>query len=121
MEWAPNPVMDLPPLADFVKTAIGKFKLSPKNAQFVAVWGDLNCGPLSPCLAFEADAKNYILEPSGLYAFHAGTRLSTAEASAIRNFGSYQAAKQRLATDEALVSLATEGWAIARRVSAPPG
>jgi hypothetical protein len=121
MTWAPNPVLDLPLLVEVVNRAINDFKVAPSNAHFVAAWGDLNCEPLDPCLAFEADGRNHVLARTGLYAFHVGTRLPVSEASAIRNFASYHDAKAKLAADEALVSLGTEGWAVARKVVPPAG
>jgi hypothetical protein len=121
MTWAPNPVLDLPPLVEVVNRAINDFKAAPTSPQFVAAWGDLDCEPLDPCLAFEADGKNHVLARTGLYEFQAATRLSAAEASAIRNYASYHAAKAKLAADEALISLGREGWAVARKVVPPPG
>jgi hypothetical protein len=120
MEWAPNPGSDLPPLSDYVGRVTAQFKLTPVKAQFATVWGDLECiSPLDPCLVFEANSNNYILATSGLYVFQAGTQLAAADAAAIKNFAGYQSAKAKLAPDEALVSLTTEGWAVARKVQPP--
>jgi hypothetical protein len=121
MEWTPNPGSDLPPLSDYVGRVTTQFKLTPVKAQFATVWGDLECiSPMDPCLAFEANSNNYILATSGLYMFQAGSQLAAADAAVVKNFAGYQSAKAKLASDEALVSLTTEGWAVARKVQ-PPG
>jgi hypothetical protein len=122
MEWAPNPLEELPPIGDVATSVARQFQLAITKPQFVAVWGDLDCySPLDPCLAFEANGKNYLFfVRNGLFAFETGSRIAASEASAIRNFTTYQAAKAKLAADEALVSLASENWARARRVQ-PPG
>jgi hypothetical protein len=121
MEWASNPVQNLPRLGDLVTTVTTQFRITPEHAQLATVWGDIDCiSPLDPCLAFEAGGKSYLWARNGLYVFEASSRLAATESSAIRNFGSYQGAKAKLAPDEALVSLAAEGWAKARKVQ-PPG
>jgi hypothetical protein len=108
-------------LGDLVGTVTTQFRLTPEKAQFATVWGDVDCiSPLDPCLAFEAGAKSYLLARNGLFAFDTSSRLAAAESSAIKNFGSFHAANAKLAPDEALVSLAAEGWAKARKVQ-PPG
>jgi hypothetical protein len=104
-----RPLATLAALSSLVQARYG---LTPHNMQFVDVYGSTHCRPLVPCAAFESGANNYVLSIDDLFEITATSRRAGG-----MDRPTLGALEQGLASDEAVISLGAEAWAVGHRAA----
>jgi len=102
--------------------ARSQLRMSGRSAQWVATngTGELYCPPLYPCVSFEAGGRSFIMARGGVvYEVLPGSPRTSVEA--MKDDRSRQATLDALdPTTERLVSVGTDQWVLARRVTPGP-
>jgi len=100
-------------LAGLKQRIQARYGFAPQNMQFVDVYGTTHCRPLVPCTAFENGPNNYLLSVDDVFEITTSSRRASG-----MDRPTLVALEQSLASDEAVISLGAEAWAVGHRV--PP-
>lgn len=99
-------------LGDLTSLIRSRYGLAPQNPQFVDIYGNTHCRPLVPCMAFESGGSNYVLSIDDLFVITPTSRRALG-----MDRPTLGVVEQSLASDEAVISLGADAWAVGHRVA----